>query len=293
MIQSMTGYGKSEKQGAHSSLAVEIRAVNNRFFDLSLRLPETLEPLEEQLKRTLSTQLLRGRVKMTVTVNGNPADPAAGPTLNWEGLENFHESLRQMAGQMEIREEIRLEHLLSYPELWTVETTETDLKALTELLQSAVAEALQELIRMRRAEGESLHQDILSHLERIRSDLEKIERGAAELKKNYFAKTRQRLNMICEDMELDENRILQEAAILAKKADITEECERLKSHVKQFCNFLESDAPVGKKMTFLLQEMNREITTIGAKAENVDISHIVVNIKDELEKIREQAQNIL
>ena len=292
MIQSMTGYGKSEKQSVHSSLAVEIRAVNNRFFDLSLRLPETLELLEEPLKRTLSAQLLRGRVKMTVTVNGNPED-ATGPALNLEGLQTFHESLRQIARKMEIREEIRLEHLLSYPELWTVETTETDLQLLTELLQAAVEEALQELIRMRQAEGQSLYQDILSHLDKITGDLETVERGAAELKKNYFSKTRQRLNMICEDMELDENRLLQEAAILAKKADITEECERLQSHVKQFRNFLESDAPVGKKMTFLLQEMNREITTIGAKAENVEISHIVVNIKDELEKIREQAQNIL
>jgi len=292
MIQSMTGYGKSEKQTESGTLSVEIRAVNNRFLDLSIRMPESLDSYEEELKRLINEPLMRGRVKVNITLNGN-GKSSDHLKINSELFGKYYQALSAAAREIGLRDKVKLQHLLALPDLISVKTPRIDEEELLATIREVLVVAVQELCEMRATEGLALAAEIAGHLDLIEEKLAAVEELAENLKNNYFEKSKQRLKLICEDLNFDENRILQEAAIMAKKADITEECERLKSHIKQFRSFLRQEQPIGKKMTFILQEMNREVTTIGSKSEDFAVSHHVVDIKDELEKLREQAQNIL
>jgi len=292
MIRSMTGFGKVERNLEQGTLSVEVRSVNSRYFDFSARFPEIFENLEEEIKRRFSSRLTRGRVKVFITLNGAP-DEKKHIQLNRELVERYRTLLQEASESLGSPEVVTLNHLLNFPDIFEVKAPENETKALQTELFQAIEEVLGEVLKMQDAEGAHLAAEIKSHLDLVQDVAVQVQQISMENKQAYFEKVKEKLLLLTGDLNIDESRVIQEAAIFSKKIDITEECERLDSHIKQFRTYYDSPEPVGKRMTFLIQEMNREISTIGAKSENATVSHHVVEVKNELEKIREQAQNIL
>lgn len=272
-------------------LSVEILSENNRYLDLTLNLPEPLMQYTEELKRLIAGDLRRGRVRIVVRLNGSNATAALG--YNSEVLKKYYWALTELAHELKIEQPVTLQNLLSFPDIFKADIVALDLDEIITQVKTLLSSAVTELVAMRRREGEFLAQDLQNHLEIILSKSDEVEALSRQSRQEYFSKYRQNLAELCRDCQLDENRIIQEAGMLAKKLDITEECTRLRSHVQQFHLLLKNSEPVGKQMSFLAQEMNREISTIGAKSESAAIAHLVVFLKDELEKIREQIQNVI
>ena len=291
MIKSMTGFGKVERELENGTISVEVRSVNSRYFDFSVNMPEIFKSCEEDIKRLFNNRLVRGRVKLTIYLNGQPEQNKVG--LNRDLLDHYCELLNQVSESLNSDEPVRLDHLLNFSEIFEYEPVEFDEEKVNKELFKALEDAVSDLVKMQEKEGENLAIEIKQHMDITHDVILKIKTLSSQLKDEYFKKSRAKLMLLLDDLDIDENRIIQEAAIFSKKIDITEECERLDSHLNQFRSYLDLDEPVGKRMTFLIQEMNREISTIGAKSESSEISHLVVDVKNELEKIREQAQNIL
>lgn len=291
ILESMTGYSKTESRSDVGLVSVEILSENNRYLDLTLNLPEALETYAEELKRLIADDLRRGRVRVTVRINGSGTAPEL--RLDTDMLKKYYWSLTEVAHELPIEQPVTLQNLLSFPEIFRSDSGPLDVAATLSQVKALMQSAVIALIEMRRREGEFLMQELTLHLEMIQKKCAEIEDLSRQSRQEYYDKYRQNLAELCQNCQLDENRIIQEAGILAKKLDITEECTRLRSHVQQFYLILKSPEPVGKQMSFLTQEMNREITTIGAKSESATISHLVVFLKDELEKIREQIQNVI
>ena len=287
----MTGYSKKETRLEAGVLSVEILSENNRYLDLTLNLPEPLMQYTEELKRLIAGDLRRGRVRIVVRLNGSNATAALG--YNSEVLKKYYWALTELAHELKIEQPVTLQNLLSFPDIFKADIVALDLDEIITQVKTLLSSAVTELVAMRRREGEFLAQDLQNHLEIILSKSDEVEALSRQSRQEYFSKYRQNLAELCRDCQLDENRIIQEAGMLAKKLDITEECTRLRSHVQQFHLLLKNSEPVGKQMSFLAQEMNREISTIGAKSESAAIAHLVVFLKDELEKIREQIQNVI
>ncbi|MBU4446540.1 YicC family protein [bacterium] len=291
MIKSMTGFGKVERELENGALSVEVRSVNSRYFDFSVNMPEIFESCEEDIKRLFNNKLVRGSVKLTIYLNGQQEQNKVG--LNRDLLDHYCELLNQASESLVSDEPVRLDHLLNFPEIFECKPVEFDEEKINKELFKALEDAVSDLVKMQEKEGENLAIEIKRHLDITHDVILKIKTLSSQLKDEYYKKSRAKLMSFLDDLNIDENRIIQEAAIFSKKIDITEECERLDSHLNQFRSYFDPDEPVGKRMIFLLQEMNREISTIGAKSESAQISHLVVDVKNELEKIREQALNIL
>ena len=292
MIRSMTGYGKVERQMESGTLALEIRSVNNRYLDIVLKIPESLDWLASEIKRQLGTKITRGRLEVTVTHNGNSLVKKK-VHLNRELFQHYQQLLTEAAQLLNSKKPILLEQMLNFRDIFVPESDLLDKEPITQQLLEMVEAAISELITMQLREGVYLAGEIITHLELIQEKLQRIKLLSEAVKDSYIEKCRAKLKLLLEDIEIDDNRILQEAVLYAKKVDITEECERLDSHLKQLKFYLDSTGEVGKRIDFLAQEMGREISTIGAKSENAELAHLVVEIKNEIEKIREQAQNIL
>ncbi|HQC62586.1 MAG TPA: YicC family protein [Candidatus Marinimicrobia bacterium] len=287
----MTGYSRTEYRSGGQVISVEIYSENNRFLDLTFNLPEPLEPYTEELKRLVAGNLRRGRVRITIAITGSEKTPEV--QLNTAFLTKYYRALCDLARELQIEEPVTLQNLLTYPEIFITDSADTDVAELLTQVKDLLHQAVAELIAMRRREGEFITRELQSHLQFILEKCSEIEKLSQQSRQEYFTKYQQSLAELCQNCQLDENRLIQEAGILAKKLDITEECTRLRSHIQQFTLLLQSEEPVGKQMNFLAQEMNREITTIGAKSESTAISHLVVSLKNELEKIREQIQNVI
>ncbi|HOU17519.1 MAG TPA: YicC family protein [Candidatus Marinimicrobia bacterium] len=290
-LESMTGYSRTEYRSGGQVISVEIYSENNRFLDLTFNLPEPLEPYTEELKRLVAGDLRRGRVRITIAITGSEKTPEV--QLNTAFLTKYYRALCDLARELQIEEPVTLQNLLTYPEIFMTDSADTDVAELFTQVKDLLRQAVAELIAMRRREGEFITRELQSHLQFILEKCSEIEKLSQQSRQEYFTKYQQSLAELCQNCQLDENRLIQEAGILAKKLDITEECTRLRSHIQQFTLLLQSEEPVGKQMNFLAQEMNREITTIGSKSESAAISHLVVNLKNELEKIREQIQNVI
>lgn len=290
-MESMTGYSRTEYRSGGQVISVEIYSENNRFLDLTFNLPEPLEPYTEELKRLVAGNLRRGRVRITIAITGSEKTPEV--QLNTAFLTKYYRALCDLARELQIEEPVTLQNLLTYPEIFITDSADTDVAELLTQVKDLLRQAVAELIAMRRREGEFITRELQSHLQFILEKCSEIEKLSQQSRQEYFTKYQQSLAELCQNCQLDENRLIQEAGILAKKLDITEECTRLRSHIQQFTLLLQSEEPVGKQMNFLAQEMNREITTIGAKSESTAISHLVVSLKNELEKIREQIQNVI
>ena len=290
-LESMTGYSRTEYRSGGQVISVEIYSENNRFLDLTFNLPEPLEPYTEELKRLAAGDLRRGRVRITIAITGSEKIPEV--QLNTALLTKYYRALCDLARELQIEEPVTLQNLLTYPEIFITDSADTDVAELLTQVKDLLRQAVAELIAMRRREGEFITRELHSHLQFILEKCSEIEKLSQQSRQEYFTKYQQSLAELCQNCQLDENRLIQEAGILAKKLDITEECTRLRSHIQQFTLLLQSEEPVGKQMNFLAQEMNREITTIGSKSESAAISHLVVSLKNELEKIREQIQNVI
>lgn len=291
MLESMTGYSKIESRNGTELISIEIISENNRFLDLSLNLPEHLDIYAEEIKRLVAEDLKRGRVRINIRLNGSNTVPEI--KLNSEMLKLYYQALNNLAGELQISQPVTMRDLLGYPEIFRMDSVTLDATELFSQVKILLKSAVAELIAMRRREGDFLAKELENYLQLILAQSAEVEDLSRQSRQEYFTKYKQNIADLCRDCQLDENRLIQEAGILAKKLDITEECARLRSHVQQFLMLIRSDEPVGKKMGFLIQEMNREITTAGSKSENAAISHLVVSLKDELEKIREQIQNLI
>ncbi|HCK99820.1 MAG TPA: YicC family protein [Candidatus Marinimicrobia bacterium] len=292
MIRSMTGFGKVERQLKSGVLTIEVRSENSRYFDFSIRCPEIFEAREEEIKRRFSSRLLRGRVKVFITMNGSQ-DEKQHIQLNRKLVDHYRTLLEEANESLGSPEAITLSHLLNFTDIFEVKAPENDAEALQGELFQALEDVIAEVLKMQNAEGAHLAGEIKTHLDLIHDITTQIQQISVQNKQTYFEKVKEKLLLLTGDLNIDESRIIQEAALYSKKIDITEECERLDSHIRQFRTYYDTPEPVGKRMTFLIQEMNREVGTIGAKSESAEVSHHVVEIKNELEKIREQAQNII
>jgi len=291
MILSMTGYGKAEAIGPEFKVIVEISSVNNRFCEIQFRLPKFLSSLESKLKEKILGKITRGKITYSLTWEKN-LPLSSYVKLNEEAAEVYYIIFKQLKEKYNLSGELEVEDFVNLPDLIKMEKEEYDLDKTWEVISEVTGKALSELNSMRSSEGSSLSTDLRTRVESLDKALKKIEKLASQNVESYRMRLQGRISELIGEMNLDEQRLAQEVALLAERSDVTEECIRFKSHNQQFRSALEEEVPVGKRLTFLLQEMNREANTIGSKALSAPISQLVIFLKEEIEKIREQVQNI-
>ena len=291
MIKSMTGYGRAVETVDGREFTVELRSVNNRYLDCSVRLPRILSFGEEAVKQAVKASVSRGKVDVFITVRSEQGDEAQ-VTLNEGVVKGYLDAMRRMVEEFGVRDDIQVSTLSRLPEVFQIEKPQVDEEQLLADLMQVTAKALENYDAMRAAEGAALEQDLRSRGNTILSHVEQVEKGNAQTVIDYRTRLENKLREVLENTAIDESRILTEAAIFADKVAVDEETVRLRSHIQQMNNMLSGGGAVGRKLDFLLQEMNREANTIGSKCTDVNLARIVVDIKAELEKIREQVQNI-
>jgi uncharacterized protein (TIGR00255 family) len=291
MIKSMTGYGKGEAVSPQGTFTVEIRSVNHRYGEVSVRMPRAFISQENEIKRLASTVLKRGKIDVTVQW-----EEAAGvesiPQVNRELAAGYCETFRQLSGELGLPDEVPLALILSQKGVLRDSGTTIDESELLPQLTGAVRSALGAIDGMRMREGEALAADLLARRRQVAEWVEQIRVRTPQMVTEYQQKLSTRLEQLLGDVELDPARLAQEVALLADRCDITEELVRLGSHFAQFDEALRLKEPVGRKLDFLMQEMNREVNTIGSKANDASIASLVIQIKAEMEKMREQVQNV-
>ena len=291
MVRSMTGFGRCEQVTSSHAVIVEIKSVNHRYFEFSSRVPRGYGFLEEKLKSYLQTKISRGKVDVYVSYE-TLEDGEVQVQVNHDLASGYVAALHELARRYGVKEDLSATALSRYPEVLTVHRSPEDEEKVWEIVRGVLDQALASFLSMRETEGARLKEDVLRRAETILSIVSKIEERSPQTVEEYRAKLQARLNEMLADVKLDEQRILTEAAIFADKVAVAEETVRLRSHFTQFSNMLESGEAVGRKLDFIVQEMNREANTIGSKASDSAIAYMVVDIKAEIEKIREQIQNI-
>ena len=291
MVKSMTGYGRSVKTANEREFTVEIRSVNNRYLDCSVKLPRVLSFAEETIKQAVKAAISRGKVDVFITQRSENAGDVK-VTLNSAMAAEYVAAMRQMAQELNIREDISVALVSRMPDVFTVDRPQVDEEQLLADLMGVMNAALASFDAMRSKEGEALKNDLTSRGSTIRELVSQVEAGNAQTVIDYRTRLYHKLQEVLANTSIDESRILTEAAIFADKVAVDEETVRLKSHLEQMDTMLASGGPIGRKLDFLLQEMNREANTIGSKCTDLRLARVVVDIKAELEKIREQTQNI-
>ena len=291
MIKSMTGYGRAVRMFADKQITVELRSVNNRFLDCSVKLPRLYSFAEDAVKQRIKKSVSRGKVDVFVTVSMTQSDDVA-IALNRPVLEGYIAAMRTIAQDYGVRDDISVSVLSRLPDVFTVEKTEQDEEQLEAQLLEVVDEALRNYDSMRLVEGKALAADLRAKAENVQKLVEFVESRSPRTVEEYRTRLAQKMQEVLESTTIDEARILTEAAIFADKVAVDEETVRLHSHLTQLDSMLQSDEPIGRKLDFLMQEINRETNTIGSKCSDLELARTVVEIKAELEKIREQIQNI-
>ncbi len=291
MIKSMTGFGRGQEAAEALEVTVEVRAVNHRYFEFSTRMPRNCGFLEDKLKTLLQGRITRGKVEMFVSLN-NISTGNTVVEINKEFTDSYIAALKQLSKEYKIKNDITVSKVAQNTNVFNVVSVAVDEEALEKAVLSAADKALDVFIEMREAEGERLKNDLLGKIETIRENVKFVEARSPETVKQYRARLEQKIKELLDSAEIDEQRILTEAAIFADKVAVDEETVRLHSHMEQFCDMLETDTAVGRKLDFIVQEMNREVNTMGSKAQDTEILQRVVDMKSEIEKIREQIQNI-
>jgi len=287
----MTGYGRATQTVNGREITVELRSVNNRYLDCSVKLPRLYGFAEDPIKTQLKKSISRGKVDVFVTVN-LAAEQDEKISLNRPVLEGYLEALRAMAKDYGLRDDISVTSLAKLPDVFDVQKEQTDEQQLTQDILSVSGEAVQKFDDMRTVEGSALERDVRSRSAAILSLVEQVEARSPETVKEYRARLTAKMEEVLAGASVDETRILQEAAIYADKIAVDEETVRLRSHLSQLDSMLTSGGAIGRKLDFLMQELNREANTIGSKCNDLQQTNTVVEIKAELEKIREQIQNI-
>ena len=287
----MTGYGRAVETVNGREFTVELRSVNNRYLDCSVKLPRSLSFGEDAVKQAVKNIISRGKVDVYITVRSETADTAK-VTLNTAMVEGYLAAMQQMAENYSVKNDISVSLLSRMPEVFSVEKPEVDEEQLLSDLMGVANKALANFDAMRTTEGKALENDLRSRGETILGLVSQVEAGNAQTVIDYRTRLENKLREVLENTAIDESRILTEAAIFADKVAVDEETVRLRSHLAQMNTMLTSGGAIGRKLDFLLQEMNRETNTIGSKCTDVRLARVVVEIKAELEKIREQTQNI-
>jgi uncharacterized protein (TIGR00255 family) len=291
MIKSMTGYGRREGTWAGGGLTVEIRAVNHRYLEVVTRVPRSLAAFEDHLKRVVQGRASRGRFEVTVTLSGErEADKTL--TLNRPLARQYHKVLTELQRDLRLGGTVDLSVMAAFRDVITPSERPSDSGPLKQAVVRLLRGAVTDLDTMRRREGEALRRDLTERLKTVRAGVEAVAERAPAVVEEYFARMKTRIERLLGAEPVDQARLSQELAVYADRSDVTEEITRLRSHLEQFHAALASRKPVGRAMDFLLQEMGREVNTIGSKANDNEISTHVVQLKGELEKIREQVQNI-
>lgn len=291
MILSMTGYGRAEQVLNGRDITVELRSVNSRFFEYSSRIPRTCAFMEDKLKKLVAARVSRGKVELNLSIqNVTAADTVV--QVNWQLAESYKNAFQAMADQMDLKNDATVGMIARFPDVLTQTAAPTDPDALWADVEQVAGQAVEAFLAMRAAEGEKLRADVEGRLTTIETLVGQIEQNSAGRVQAYTERLYARLKEILEDRSIDEARLVTEAAIFADKTAIDEETVRLHSHVAQYRAILALDEPVGRKLDFLTQELNRESNTIGSKCQDVSITRLVVELKSEIEKIREQIQNI-
>jgi len=291
MIRSMTGYGRCQCTVGGRDILFEIKSVNHRFFEFAARVPRVYGYLEEKLKSYIQGRISRGKVEVNLTiVNVDSGDTQV--EINHPLAESYVNALRELNQTLNLRDDLSLMGIARFSDIFVVRKMEEDQEVVWQAVKQAADAALDGFIAMRETEGRRMKEDILFRLDAISEAVGKVEERSPQTVEEYRARLYNKLCEVLNDSRLDEQRILTEAAIFADKVAVDEETVRLKSHIAQFREILGSPEPVGRKLDFLVQEVNRETNTIGSKAQDVEIARIVVDMKAEIEKIREQIQNI-
>ena len=291
MIKSMTGYGKSELEVDLRRYQVEIKSVNHRYLDISVKMPKQISYLEEEIKRKISEKNKRGKLDVFITFENNSIK-GKEIKINTEIAREYIKELRKLASEENLLDNIEVTEITKYPDVLSIQNLEDDDTIKNELLKT-VEEATSNLVKMRETEGNRISKDLLNRISKIQQKVIKISSLSTGLIEEYVVKLEGRIKDLIKDKEIDESRLAQEVVIYADKCSIEEEVTRLNSHIFQFEKQIkDSQDAIGKKLDFMIQEMNRETNTIGSKANNLEITNGVIDIKTELENIREQVQNI-
>lgn len=293
MIKSMTGFGRCEAEINGREITVEIKSVNHRYFEFSCRTPRGYGFLDDKLKSYVNSRVSRGKIDMFVTVGANDEAPSE-VTVNHQLVSGYLNAMKEISDTYGVENDVTVVSLSRFPDVFTVHKPAEDEEQITNDVLSVARTALDSFITMRETEGEKMKADILSRANTILSIVGEIDERSPQTVAEYEERLLERIKQTLEDyeVEIDEQRVLTEVAVFSDKVAVAEETVRLRSHFAQLEKFLEYDEPVGRKIDFIIQEMNREANTIGSKVQDAVLAHKVVDIKSEIEKIREQVQNI-
>lgn len=291
MIKSMTGFGRGEAGQDGYHLMVEMKAVNHRFLETVVKLPRSLNSFEEKVRKIIQAEVQRGRIEVFVNLMEGQAGKRIVKVDKDIAL-SYDKTLRELASALHSGYETDVYRLAGLPEVITVEDPEPDLEKMWAACHQALTQALKELIHMRRIEGQKLWEDLTARISLLEQAIKQIGARSGSVVSDYQSRLNERITALLGEVPVDETRLANEVAVFADRASITEEVVRFSSHLLQCRQAFKSDEPVGRRIDFLLQELNREINTIGSKANDLEITQVVVTVKSELEKIREQVQNI-
>jgi uncharacterized protein (TIGR00255 family) len=292
LIKSMTAYGRGEYHLGDTQFIAETRSLNNRHLDIILRIPRNYQVLEKELKDTISSRIRRGRVEVSVQIENNGEEGPYSLELNVHLVDSYIKILHQLAEQFDLDKKIQADSLLQMKDVLLFRPEAIDMDKLRPGFHHVVEQALDSLDMMRAKEGEAIEADFVKRLDLLENYVNEVDKRAPIVVEEYRKKLKDRIDHIIEDVALDESRLAQELAFFAEKSDITEEIVRTRSHLKQFREYLSMDDALGRRLDFLIQEINREVNTLSSKASDTLISKVVVEMKAELEKLREQVQNV-
>ena len=292
MIRSMTSFGSSNsEEGKKRVFTVEMKSVNSRYLDVNIRMPKSIISLEEEIRKMISNSLNRGKVDVFINIK-NYNEGAGVPKVDINLAQGYLQCLKEIEEKLNIKNDISVMQIARFPEVITMIEEEDKIDEIWEELKPLISSSLDMMINMREVEGEKLKEDILIKINQIEELVSKVEEFADSIPKVFKQKLEERLKDLLGNVEVDENRIATEVCILADKATVDEEIIRLNSHINQVRETLKLNEPIGRKLDFIVQEMNRETNTIGSKSSDIKMTNIVIDIKNILEKIREQVQNI-
>lgn len=291
MIKSMTGFGRGSIEDSGKSFVIEIKSVNHRYLDLNIKMPRNLISLEERIRKTISEKITRGKVDVFITQRVfDTGDVAAN--FNQTLADSYVKCLKEIAKRYEVRDDISVSLISRFPDVITLNAQEEDLDTIWLTLKAPLNDSINLLVKMREREGLKLKEDIISRCRYIKELVDKVADRAPYIVSEYKSKLEKRIKDLLDDGAVDEGRVALEVAIFADKSNIDEEIVRLNSHLTQMAETLELDETIGRKLDFIVQEMNRETNTIASKANDLELVNTVLNIKNEIEKIREQVQNV-
>ena len=290
MIKSMTGFGRGKYENEGRNYTVEIKSVNHKYSDINVRLPKFFNSIEDIIRKTVANSISRGKVDVFITFE-NYSSKAATIRINRELAKEYIKELKTLASETDLKFDLNVIDISKLPEILKIED-EQDEELIENELMIAVNDALDKFVSMREIEGAKLIEDIQKRIYLIQDKVKEITKYSGTLVEEYMKKLQIRVKELMNNQEIDENRLMQEIVIFSDKSSIEEELTRLQSHISQFLELIKQSSPIGKKIDFLIQEINRETNTIGSKANSLEITNLVIEIKTEVENIREQIQNI-